>query len=410
MNFFLNKLKKINLATYILVALVLGTIAGALFYLFGVSSITEIYLRPIGTIFVNLLKFIVIPVVFLSIIDGVVSMGDFKKLGSVGLKSISYFFVTTVLACLTGLLLSSFFSYVGLFQKLSFTDAGKWNETAAPGFKDIILGLFTGADMLTVIIVAIMVGAGIIASKDSGKAAANVLSSFYSVFEKITHGIIRLSPLAVFAMISWVVATQGINIIGTLAIAILCAYIGYILYAIIVYSIAAKFLGNISPIDFFRKSLPAIIFAFTSASSVATIPVSKECCDKMKVEPGISSFVIPLGATVNMNGTAIYQCVATIFLATCCNVHLTIGQMIFVVASVTASSIGTAGVPGSATITLAMVLSSVGIPIDAIMLIYGIDRIFDMGRTVINITGDISCALCVSRFNSRKVSKFKSKV
>ena len=410
MSFFLNKLKNINLAMYILIALALGIIAGALFYLFGVSSITEIYLRPIGAIFVNLLKFIVVPVVFLSIIDGVVSMGDFKKLGSVGLKSVSYFFLTSVLACLTGLLLSSFFSYVGLFQKLSFTDAGKWNETAAPGFKDIILGLFTGADMLTVIIVAIMVGAGIIASKESGKVAANVLNSFYSVFEKITHGIIRLSPLAVFAMISWVVATQGINIIGTLAIAILCAYIGYILHAIVVYSISAKFFGNISPIDFFRNSLPAIIFAFTSASSVATIPVSKECCDKMKVEPGISSFVIPLGATVNMNGTAIYQCVATIFLATCCNVHLTIGQMIFVVASVTASSIGTAGVPGSATITLAMVLSSVGIPIDAIMLIYGIDRIFDMGRTVINITGDISCALCVSRLNSKKVSNFKSKV
>ena len=120
MSFFLNKLKNINLAMYILIALALGIIAGALFYLFGVSSITEVYLRPIGAIFVNLLKFIVVPVVFLSIIDGVVSMGDFKKLGSVGLKSVSYFFVTTVLACLTGLLLSSFFSYVGLFQKLSF--------------------------------------------------------------------------------------------------------------------------------------------------------------------------------------------------------------------------------------------------------------------------------------------------
>ena len=403
MPFFSHKFKKIGLAAQILVALVFGTVVGVMCYLLSLESVTENYFKPVGTIFLNLLKLIVVPVVFLSIIEGVVSMGDFKKLGSVGLKTILYFFVSTTLACVTGLLISSFFSYIGLFKSLSFANAGKWNEAAAPGFKDIILGLFTGADMLTVIIVAIMVGGGIIASKESGEIAASTLKSLYSVCEKITHGIIRLSPIAVFAMISWVVATQGIKIIGTLAVAILCAYIGYILYAIIVYSLAAKFLADTSPVEFFKNSLPAIIFAFTSASSVATIPVSKECCNKMNVDAGISSFVIPLGATINMNGTAIYQCVATIFLATCCNVHLTIVQMLLVVASITASSIGTAGVPGSATITLAMVLSSVGIPIDAIMLIYGIDRIFDMGRTVLNITGDISCALCVSRLGSKKL-------
>ena len=176
----------------------------------------------------------------------------------------------------------------------------------------------------------------------------------------------------------------------------MCAYIGYILYSVVVYSSMVKIFTKVTPVEFFKTTLPAMLFAFTSASSVATIPISKECCNKMGVNSSVSSFVIPLGATVNMNGTAIYQCVATVLLASYCGLSLSVGQMIFVITAVVASSIGTAGVPGSATLTLAMVLTSIGVPVDAIMIIYGIDRIFDMGRTVVNITGDIASALCVS--------------
>lgn len=404
---FLYKFKKISIATQILIALFLGVIIGALGYSAGLEGFITNYFKPVGMVFVNLLKFIVVPVVFLSIIDGVVSMGDFKKLGSIGLKSILYFLVTTVLAAITGLALGSLFSSLGLFKELSFAGEAKWNASAAPTFKDTFLGLFKGADMLTVIIVAIMVGGGILACKESGKVAAKVLNSFYAVCEKVTNGIIRVSPVGVFAMVTWVVASQGVKIIGTLSIAILCAYIGYVIYAVLVYSASAKFFAKMNPIEFFKSTMPAMIFAFTSASSVATIPVSKSCCNKMNIDDSSSSFILPLGATINMNGTAIYQCVATVFLATCGNVHLTLSQMVFVVSSVVVASIGTAGVPGSATIMLAMVLSSVGIPIDFIMLIYGIDRIFDMGRTVLNIEGDISCALFVSAWENRKRKKCK---
>ncbi len=405
MSFFLNKIKKISLATQIFFALFLGIIVGAICCTFaGGSAFVLNFLKPIGTIFINLLKMIVVPVVFLSIIDGIISMGDIKRLGKIGLKSILCFLVTTVLACITGLALSSGFSFAGLFPKLDISSNVKLESSSTSGFADVIAGLFTGPDMLTVIIVAIIVGIAILKCGEKGKPAAKILDSFYVVCDEITRGIIKFSPIAVFAMMSWIISAQGVKIIGTLAAALLCAYLGYIVFSVIVYSIFISVFTKLSPVTFFKNSFPAMIFAFTSASSVATIPVSKECCRKMGVDSSISSFVIPLGATVNMNGTAIYQCVATVLLATCCGVSLSIEQMLFIVTAIIAASVGTAGVPGSATITLAMVLTSVGIPVDAIMIIYGIDRIFDMGRTVINITGDILCAVCVSSMegNSQK--------
>ena len=404
MSFFFNKIKKISLATQIFLALIVGALVGIVCS-FSLASTTFIadYLKPFGTVFINLLKMIVVPVVFLSIIDGVVSMGDVKRLGSVGLKSILFFLVTSILACVLGLSLSSLFKSAGFFPKLNnIVSDAKFQGGKASSFTDVILGLFTGTDMLTVIIVAVMVGVAIIKCGEKAKIAANTLASFYSVCGRVTNGIIKISPIGVFAMTSWVISTQGIKIIGTLTAAILCAYIGYLVYAVVVYSSMVKIFTKVTPLEFFRKALPSMIFAFTSSSSVATIPLSKESCNKMGVDNGVSSFVIPLGATINMNGTAIYQCVATVLLASYCGLNLSLGQMIFVVTAVVASSIGTAGVPGSATITLAMVLTSIGIPADAIMIIYGIDRIFDMGRTVVNITGDIASALCVFSLEERK--------
>ena len=148
-----------------------------------------------------------------------------------------------------------------------------------------------------------------------------------------------------------------------------------------------------------------MIFAFTSTSSAATIPLSKECADELGAESDVSSFVIPLGATINMDGTAIYQCVATIFLAACCGMTLTVGQMVTIVVTATLASIGTAGTPGAGMIMLAMVLEAMNIPVDMIMIIYGIDRLFDMGRTCLNITGDVSCALCVTKWENEKAAK-----
>ena len=261
---------------------------------------------------------------------------------------------------------------------------------------------FSNANMLQVIVIALFFGGSIMAAGEKAKLCRDIVSSFYSVIEKLMGFVISLAPIGVFTYMAWVVATQGASILGSLALVLLCAYIGYIIHAVVVYSVSAKAFAGINPITFFKGASAAMIFAFTSTSSAATLPVSKECADNMGAEGDISSFVLPLGATINMDGTAIYQCVATVFLATCAGMHLTIGQMVTIVVTATLASIGTAGVSGAGMIMLAMVLTAMGIDVNLIMIIYGVDRLFDMGRTCLNVTGDIACSLCVTKWESKK--------
>ena len=402
--------KKLSLAMKIVIALVLGIIVGLIFYFAGNPEFTAKYLKPFGTIFINLLKLIVVPIVVLSMIDGIVSMRDIKKVGSVGWKTVLYFLVTTAIACIIGLVVANIFKGAGLFPTLSLEEGVKWEGSTSSNFMDTLVGIFpsniwasfSSATMLQVIVIALLIGGGILAAGEEGKIFSSWISSAYAVFQKITNFVISLSPIGVFAMMAWVVATQGAAIIGSLALVILCAYVGYIIHAILAYSLSAKAFAKISPLEFFKKASAAMIFAFTSASSVATLPVSKEAASELGADDDIAAFVLPLGATINMDGTAVYQCVATVFLASCCGVELTIGQMAIVVITATIASIGTAGVPGAGMIMLAMVLQAMGIPVDMIMIIYGVDRIFDMGRTTLNITGDIACSVCVSKWENKK--------
>lgn len=407
--------KKLSLPVQIFLALILGILVGLAFYFIGKPELTTNYLKPFGTIFVNLLKFIVVPVVLLSMIDGIISMGDMKKVGAVGWKTVAYFLVTTAIACVIGLVFANLFNSAGLFPTLALEEGATWDKATSANFMDTLVAMFpsnmwaafTEANMLQVIIIALFFGGGILAAGEKGKLAQDIVTSFYAVIERVMAFIIALSPIGVFTMMAWVVANQGPEILGSLGIVLLCAYIGYIVHAVLCYSISAKAIAGVSPVYFFENAAPAMIFAFTSTSSAATIPLSKECADKMGAENDVSSFVIPLGATVNMDGTAIYQCVATIFLATCCGMTLTLGQMITIVVTATLASIGTAGTPGAGMIMLAMVLEAMNIPVDMIMIIYGIDRLFDMGRTCLNITGDISCALCVTKWESKKSAAAK---
>ena len=176
-------------------------------------------------------------------------------------------------------------------------------------------------------------------------------------------------------------------------------------HAVVVYSFAVKTMGGMSPLKFFKGMLPAIMFAFSSSSSVGTLPINMECVENMGASKEVSSFVLPLGATINMDGTAIYQGVCAIFIASCYGIHLTLPQMLTMILTATLASIGTAGVPGAGMVMLAMVLASVGLPVDGIALVAGVDRIFDMGRTVVNITGDASCSIIVSNMERKKDAK-----
>jgi len=407
--------KKLTLPTQILIALILGIVVGLICSATGQADFTANYLKPFGTIFINLLKFIVVPVVLLSMIDGIVSMGDMKKIGSVGWKTIAYFLCTTAIACIIGLVFANIFNGAGLFPTLQLAEGAEWTGNTSANFMDTLVGIFPSnmwesfrtANMLQVIVIALLIGGSILAAGDKAVPAKTLLSSLYSVVENLMTFVIKLSPIGVFTMMAWVVATQGASIIGDLALVLLCAYIAYIVHAVLVYSLSVKAFAGHSPVDFFKKASPAMIFAFTSTSSAATLPVSKESAKSLGADEDIAAFVLPLGATVNMDGTAIYQCVATVFLATCCGVHLTVGQMVTIVITATLASIGTAGVSGAGMIMLAMVLTAMGIPVDMIMIIYGVDRLFDMGRTCLNVTGDIACSLCVTKWEKALEAKAK---
>ena len=405
--------KKVSLPMQILIALVLGIAVGLLCYFTSTADFTTNYLKPFGTIFVNLLKFIVVPVVLLSMIDGILSMDDMKKVGSVGGKTLVYFVVTTAIACVIGLTIANIFKGAGLFPTLTLEEGAVWEGATTTSFMDTFVNIFPSnmwdafvkANMLQVIVIALFFGGAIMSAGEKGRLCRDMVSSMNEVVNRLMMFIISLSPIGVFTMMAWVVATQGVEILGSLALVLLCAYIGYIIHAVVVYSLSAKVFAGLSPVKFFKNASPAMIFAFTSTSSVATLPVSKECAEEMGADNDISSFVLPLGATVNMDGTAIYQCVATIFLASCAGVNLGLGQMVTIVVTATLASIGTAGVSGAGMIMLAMVLTAMGIDVNLIMIIYGIDRLFDMGRTCLNITGDMACAVCVSKWEKNKIKK-----
>ena len=256
--------------------------------------------------------------------------------------------------------------------------------------------------MLQVIVMALLIGFAVILIGESASAAVNGINRWNDIFMKVMEMILKLSPLGVFALLCPVVAENGAKVIGSLAMVLLAAYIGYLLHAIVVYSLTVHTLGGLSPIEFFKGMMPAILFAFSSASSVGTLPLNMECTEELGASKEVSSFVLPLGATINMDGTAIYQGVCAIFIASCYGIHLTLSQMVKIVLTATLASVGTAGVPGAGMIMLAMVLASVGLPIDGIALVAGVDRIFDMGRTTLNITGDASCAIIVSNFLRKK--------
>lgn len=401
--------KKISLPVQILIALVLGIVVGLICSFAGLADFTASYLKPFGDIFVNLLKFIVVPVVLFSMIDGILSMNDMRKVGTVGIKTVAYFLVTTAIACVIGLIFANIFKGAGLFPVLDASGA-EYEAKEFGGFMSTLVSIFPtnmwksfgDANMLQVIVIALFFGGSILAAGEKAKLCRDIVGSFYAVIEKLMAFVISLSPIGVFTYMAWVVATQGAAILGSLALVILCAYLGYIVHAVLVYSLSAKAFAGMSPIRFFKGAFAAMIFAFTSTSSAATLPVSKECAAELGAEDDIASFVLPLGSTINMDGTAIYQCVATVFIASCAGMNLTIGQMIIVVVTATLASIGTAGVSGAGMIMLAMVLEALNIPVAYIGLIVAVDRLFDMGRTCLNVTGDIACSVCVTKWEGKK--------
>ena len=404
------KLGDMSLAIQIFIALVLAIIVGLILGEKG-ASFASSYIKPFGTIFLNLIKFIVCPIVLFSIMSGIVSMRDVKKVGSIGLKTVVFYLCTTAIAIIIGLGVASLAK--GLFPMIATTDL-TYSANASTSFMDTIVGIFPSnfvapllnANMLQIIVMAILVGFAIVVIGE--KRDIKVVEGFLDlneIFLKCMEMILKLSPIGVFCLLCPVIAQNGSQIIGSLAMVLLVAYICYILHAVLVYSVSVFTMGGVSPIKFFKDMMPAIMFAFSSASSVGTLPINMKCVDELGADKEISSFVLPLGATINMDGTAIYQGVCAVFIAACYGINLTLPQMLTIVLTATLASIGTAGVPGAGMVMLAMVLTSVGLPVDGIALVAGVDRIFDMGRTTVNITGDAACAIVVSNIERKKLLK-----
>jgi len=392
-------MKKISLSTKILIALLVGIVVGLL--LQGATGIANNYIKPFGTLFLNLIKLIVVPLVLASLVVGTTGLGDVKKIGKIGGKTLAYYLLTTAFAVIIGLILANVLNVGGGFSIP--TDATA-EAKEIPKFVDTLLNIIptnpikalVDGNMLQIIVFAIMLGACIMAIGERGEPLKKGFDSLAEAMYKMTAAIMEFAPYGVFALIVPVVAENGPSVLLPLMKVIFVVYFGCVLHAVLVYSSTVKALGKFSPVEFFKKVSPATMFAFTTASSSATLPINMKCAESMGVPKSISSFVLPLGATINMDGTALYQGVCAFFIAQVYGLDLTIGQQITVVLTATLASIGTAGVPGAGLIMLTMVLQAIGLPLEGLALIAGIDRVLDMARTALNVTGDTACAVVVA--------------
>jgi Na+/H+-dicarboxylate symporter len=309
-----------------------------------------------------------------------------------------------------GLLFANLFK--GIFPVLSTTDL-TYEASGSVNFMDTLVGIFPSnffkpfvdANMLQIIVASLFIGFALILINDGKEADFSAVNTANDICMKAMEMILKLSPIGVFCLLCPVVAENGPAVLLPLLKVILVAYAAYIIHMVVVYSVSVKALAGMSPLEFFKGMSRPMIFAFSSASSVGVLPFNLEAVEKMGARKEVASFVLPLGATINMDGTAIYQGVCAIFIAQIFGIDLTMGQQIMIILTATLASIGTAGVPGSGVIMLTMVLQSVGLPLEGIGLIAGVDRILDMARTTVNITGDAACAVCVDTLERKKAER-----
>lgn len=395
----------------ILIALILGIILGIIANMFIPKEINDNIskwaLVPVGKMFLNAIKMLVAPLVLCSLITGAASIGDIKKLGRVGGKVMAFYLLTTALAISLALLFANIFD-PGIGVNLQAPTAD-YKAAEAPFIMDMFVNMIptnpfeslVKGEMLQIIFFAILFGVSLTLVGESAKPLLNVISQANDVLLKIITLIMLTAPIGVFALISNVIMFQGVSVLLPLLKYGFTIVFVLIIQMVVVYGGSLKLLGKVNPIKFFKKFWPVMVVAFSTSSSNATIPVNMETCEKkLGIPNSIVSFTIPLGATVNMDGTAIMQGVATIFIAQIYGMNLTVQQMLMVILTATLASIGTAGVPGVGIIMLSMVLIQVGVPVAGIPLILSIDRILDMMRTAVNITGDAAASVIVA--NSEK--------
>ncbi len=396
---------KITFSIQILVSFILAIIVGS--FLRKSPDIAIEYIKPYGTIFLNLLKCFVCLGIFFAIIYGIANLRDPKKIGKVGMITVIYYLCTTIIAILGALIIANLMKdFFPIFptDNLSYgpvdTDID-FLDTLSSMFPSNIVSPFYDANMLQIMVTASIIGVSLILLSELDEIDMSVINKANGICTKVLQLIIKLSPVGLFCMVCPDVAVHGFELVKSLAMVLLSVYLAYAIQVLGVYSLTVKSLGHISPKKFFKGMMPAIMFAFSSTSSMGTLPLNIDCAQKLGADLEVASVIMPLGAVFNMDGTAIYQGVCAVFIASCYGVDFSFSQMVMIVITTVLSSIGTAGIPSASMVMLAMVLESAGLPIAGIALVTSVDTIFGMGRTVVNVTGDASCAIIVSEIMRR---------
>ena len=409
----------------IVIGLVLGLLWGLFSSAVGINGFTTEFIKPLGTVFITLLKLIAIPLVLASLVIGVTSLNDTAKLSRMGGKTIAVYLVTTVLAITIGLALVNLLrpgsalppetredlmtSYQG--NLAAGGDAQVEQQSLMEFFvrivpENAVSSFADNSSMLQVVFVAILLGIGLSnIPMQKGQALIEVFGALNDVIIKIVDLIMKVAPYGVFALMAGVIVDlagddlgRAFQLLTALGWYSLCVVLGLILHVLLVYSSLFKLFSKMPLLDFFRAIRPALLLGFSTSSSSATLPVTMERVQKnLGVDDEVASFVLPIGATINMDGTSLYQAIAAVFIAQALGMDLTVAQQLTIVLTATLASIGTAGVPGAGIIMLVIVLQSVQVPVEGIALILGVDRILDMGRTVVNVTGDAAVSVVVAQ-------------
>ena len=382
----------------ILIGMLLGICTGL-----GLSE-QAVLLKPIGTLFVNTIKMLIVPLVFCSLIVGVTSMQDTAKMGRIGFKSFAFYLGTTSIAITLGLA-------VGHFMQpgagLAMTSAESHSAVKeVPSIMETLINIvptnpiaaLASGQILQVIVFAVALGIALVLIGDHGKPAIKVFESLAEAMYKLTDMVMKLAPYGVFGLMAWVAGEYGMDMLMPLIKVILAVYIGCALHIIGFYSLVLTFVAKLNPVQFFKGISNALAVAYTTSSSAGTLPASMKCAsESLGINKKISSFVLPLGTTINMDGTALYQGVTALFVAQAFGIDLTWVDYITIILTATLASIGTAGVPGAGLVMLTLVLTTVGLPLEGVAIIAGIDRILDMARTVVNVSGDLVATTVIAK-------------
>lgn len=390
---------RLDLWKQVLIGMVLGIVCGIIL---GEDAVV---IKPLGTLFINLIKMLIVPLVFCSLIVGITSMKDTQKMGRIGLKTVCIYMFTTAIAITIGLMFGALVN-PGADLAMEITEKAATTAKQAPSLVQTLLAIIpknpiqalAAGNILQIIVFAVGIGVALVMVGEKGKPAVKVFEALAEAMYKLTELVMLLAPYGVFALMAWVAGKYGTDVLLPLVEVIFASYLSSIVMILVVYSLILKVFAGLNPIQYLKGLANPAVVAFSTTSSSGTLPATiKSSQEELGVSKSISSFVLPLGATINMDGTAIYQGVCALFVAQAFGITLDMNDYITIIMTGTLASIGTAGVPGAGLIMLSLVLTTVGLPMEGIAIIAGIDRILDMARTTVNICGDMMVSVMVAK-------------